>query len=651
MTGEGNSGRHSQPEPCFGMKTLKRHKMKRNLNDVVFIDVDGDNFHNVIIIDGPKSVQQNVQDSGVMRRDKRVPLESIISIDDDESTDIHPENGAESRGDLDSDASSSKRSCPASNHSQNSVGLEAEECQFIRERKSPVKLSKCKRTYSGKAPSRNRYGLDPMPESTSPESTSSESGLSDCELMEGSRGKLHEQWEQAYLKRKDVPQTAKSDLGDQPSASGSNTDTPPNIEVENMTEQHQETPVCSSSSNENFEKENLPSFFAPDGSNLGATSPNPEVENPFAEFEFKFDEESSRCKIESMEKTQFSDVNNDVQDEEASFCKSHSSVETQVNLVASSEKDEGLHEVPNGSHFPNESKYGGTIFKGKKKSVSREQSFWKPQPSDETWINCGVAPFKDKVQVVPEKAFFCTSLLAEKLDVSNEKGSCLERKKPVSGEPSSCHAPPNETQIKKSKSCLMRKELIAESMPVSEQDNKIDDITHAQNGQRDIINEREKLKETEEYKRAIEEEWTSRQRQLQLQAEEVQRLKKRRKAENTRLLDMERRQKQRVQEMRETQKKDEENMNMKEKIRLEVRKELDKLEMTCSDMASLLRGLEIHVGGGFCPSSNEVHAAYKRALLKFHPDRASRTDIYHQVEAEEKFKLISRMKEKFLLPS
>lgn len=45
---------------------------------------------------------------------------------------------------------------------------------------------------------------------------------------------------------------------------------------------------------------------------------------------------------------------------------------------------------------------------------------------------------------------------------------------------------------------------------------------------------------------------------------------------------------------------------MKEKLRLEVRKELDKLEMTSSDMASLLRGLGIHVGGGFCPSSNEV---------------------------------------------
>ena len=47
----------------------------------------------------------------------------------------------------------------------------------------------------------------------------------------------------------------------------------------------------------------------------------------------------------------------------------------------------------------------------------------------------------------------------------------------------------------------------------------------------------------------------------------------------------------------------------------------------------------------------QVHSAYKQALLKFHPDRASRTDIRQQVEAEEKFKLISRMKEKFLSTS
>eukprot|EP00258_Populus_trichocarpa_P033250 XP_024449269.1 uncharacterized protein LOC112326161 isoform X1 [Populus trichocarpa] len=114
---------------------------------------------------------------------------------------------------------------------------------------------------------------------------------------------------------------------------------------------------------------------------------------------------------------------------------------------------------------------------------------------------------------------------------------------------------------------------------------------------------------------------------------------------------MERRQKQRVEEMRETQKKDEENLNIKERFRVEVRKELYRLEVTCINMASLLRGLGIHVEGGFQPLPNQVHAAYKRALLKFHPDRASKTDIRRQVEAEEKFKLISRMKEKFLSTS
>lgn len=45
---------------------------------------------------------------------------------------------------------------------------------------------------------------------------------------------------------------------------------------------------------------------------------------------------------------------------------------------------------------------------------------------------------------------------------------------------------------------------------------------------------------------------------------------------------------------------------MKENLRAEVRKELYKLENTCIDMASLLRGLGIHVGGGFYPLSHEV---------------------------------------------
>lgn len=166
-----------------------------------------------------------------------------------------------------------------------------------------------------------------------------------------------------------------------------------------------------------------------------------------------------------------------------------------------------------------------------------------------------------------------------------------------------------------------------------------------------IVNEREKLKETEEYKRALEEEWSARQRALKVQAEEAQQLRrflKRKKAEKTRLLDMERRQKQRLEEIRETQKKDEENINLKEMYRTEVQCELNKLKTTCHDMASLLRGLGVLTNNDPSASSLQVRAAYKRALLSFHPDRASGSDVREQVEAEEKFKLISRMKDKFL---
>ncbi|KAK2376109.1 hypothetical protein QL285_076936 [Trifolium repens] len=165
--------------------------------------------------------------------------------------------------------------------------------------------------------------------------------------------------------------------------------------------------------------------------------------------------------------------------------------------------------------------------------------------------------------------------------------------------------------------------------------------------EKNIINQKEKHKETDLYKQAMEEELASRQRALQIQAEEAQKLRKRKKAENSRLLNSEKRIKERLEEMRETQKKDEELMNTKEKLRVEIKKRLNQLERQCTDMTSLLSGLGINVGGSLRPSPNEVHAAYKRAMFKFHPDRASKTDISKQVEAEETCKLISRMKDRF----
>ncbi|CAI8596122.1 unnamed protein product [Vicia faba] len=92
---------------------------------------------------------------------------------------------------------------------------------------------------------------------------------------------------------------------------------------------------------------------------------------------------------------------------------------------------------------------------------------------------------------------------------------------------------------------------------------------------------------------------------------------------------------------------EEEYMNIKEQLRGEILKKLRQLENECSDMTSLNRGLGINVGTSLRPLPNEVHAAYKRAMFKFHQDRASKTDLCEHVKAKEKCKLISCMKEKF----
>lgn len=110
-----------------------------------------------------------------------------------------------------------------------------------------------------------------------------------------------------------------------------------------------------------------------------------------------------------------------------------------------------------------------------------------------------------------------------------------------------------------------------------------------------------------------------------------------------RQLEVERRQKERVEEVRETQKKvyssslsgllldscvdlltqfcfssqDEESMNMKEKVRAEITKSLKILELKCINMASLLRGLGITVGGGTSPPPNEVSQSYISTVTAF----------------------------------
>ncbi|XP_028761903.1 uncharacterized protein LOC114720428 [Neltuma alba] len=553
MIGKGVSGERFQPRTCSGKSAPKTGRAKEYSENVV-IDIDGDQVDDVVIIDFPDYVQQKLHGSSVQSRDRKCPLQSVISIDDDDESDEGDQTEiiAEGGGELDSDASSSKR-CSAPGFTGNSVHLDIDDCPDIFEKGSSSKLPESRKSSSTQAADRNRYGLD------SSESESSESDCSDCELME-----VCEQWEKAFKRRRHTfNDHARFD--EQASSSGLHRNSNADIEIENRTRQDAGTSLYSGSSNGKCAVN-----LAHMGNNkIDDVDLNREKEYPCKDSGQKIDQESYKfCTFGSTEKSQSLHQNSHSQCEEMTRSEEFRPCAKSKSYDVASEFNKEAGDK--------DSKFMRSTREENKRQIESDGSGLRNRDFPDTHNSC--ASF-DEIQ--PKQDGFA------------------------------------------SQECCVR----------------------------DIINEREKLKETDEYKQAIEEEWASRQRQLQIQAEEAQRLRKRKKAESKRLLDMQRRQKERIEEVRETQKKDEENMNIKEQLRNEIRKELNKLEITCVNMASLLRGLGIQVGGGFSPLPKEVHAAYKQALLRFHPDRASKTDIRQQVEAEEKFKLISRMKEKFLIPS
>ncbi|XVE74388.1 hypothetical protein DITRI_Ditri12bG0013200 [Diplodiscus trichospermus] len=630
MRGKGVMTGLSQSKYCSRKKTLKSCNMKGKFENVVLIDVDGDRGENVIIIDAFESIGEDLQGSSGSKGGTRFPSSGVISIDDDETDHMDDPEIFFECGDLDSDASSSK-SCPAPDILQKSAGLNDDECQFVSEKKSVFKSSMCKKTYSGKAPCGKRFGLSPESEDSS-----SESDCSDCELMEGSFGKLHEQWEKAFQRKKYNVRNGQSGLEDRTSASGSRNDTPPGVDQENRTQQHAQTPASSGSCDSSIQKQNSSAFETNSDNRSHGSCLNCAEESPFVESEKKVDNETfSHSKYGPTAEAQFSHAQADVIFERETFMKD----------PPSSDGGREFSRAPSDCEpYPSGLQHGKMSSNGKEKLQSNESSGSVPQLSEET--HAMTSPEFEVGTVFYQPTSFKTPLRG--MPVVSSKNYC-DREKVVSGSSSQY----DETQIKQS--CI---EVEAEQSSISSVANSKkyheSDTLHVQgvdatvSSENDVIIDREKLKETDEYKRAAEEEWAARQRELQIQAEEAQRLRKRKKAESMRILDMERRQKQRLEEMRETQKKDEENMNLKERLRIEVRKELLMLEKSCIDMASLLHSMGIPVGG---PLSNEVHAAYKRALLRFHPDRASKTDIRQQVESEEKFKLISRMKEKFFVTS
>ncbi|CAI5966814.1 unnamed protein product, partial [Closterium sp. NIES-65] len=87
---------------------------------------------------------------------------------------------------------------------------------------------------------------------------------------------------------------------------------------------------------------------------------------------------------------------------------------------------------------------------------------------------------------------------------------------------------------------------------------------------------------------------------------------------------------------------------LKEQLRASVHTDLAKRMAGCRDFASVLDKIGIKVDGMPQPSTQQVEASFKKALLRYHPDRMARlgagADVRKQVEAEETFKMMLEKK-------
>lgn len=516
MRSKGVLREHSQLRTCSGKKTVRNGKAKENSGNVVFIDLESENG----TVNGTDSLQQKFRGSSALREDRKFSCHGIINVDDDEENDVDPQIAVEDGGDLDSDATSSKSHYSAFNQGRNSIHLNFDECEIVQEKSSAFEFSKHKQTNFAKSPGRNRYGLD-----FEFDDGSSDSDCSDCELIEDSRGKFREQWEKAFQKRRHVL-NRRSGLEDRASASGSISESHTSVDEENRREQHQEAPSCSTSSCVDYGKENLSDFVATENSNEKVEQENfssanhmsakekessyQHIKIPFVDNEQNFREGLRFCDSQPI----FNNFNYrkaSFQDEGTSLHKNMYSGETSGNRegVVSREKDDEFSEAPSTFNIfsPNKNEK-------RPSSVVKEKLYY-GQPfvsnsrmSDEEQVD-NLAHYDDKAGGVCEEVSFCRTSSEGESGVSSEKACNDEKVRQVS----SCNTTCNEARSTEGEPCMA--EEARESYDVR-------DSLHAQDGhvtpvERMIISEREKLKETDEYKLATEEEWASRQRELRTQ--------------------------------------------------------------------------------------------------------------------------------------
>ncbi|XP_042477090.1 uncharacterized protein LOC122058466 isoform X2 [Macadamia integrifolia] len=555
-------------------RTLERCKEKEKTDAVVYIDIDPDDLSDVVVIDAPGSSQCRGHGSNKFKKDKSFPSRHIISIDDGDDDDGSPGTVDGSGGDLDSDATSCRASRFEPCQSQSFEGSDDEDCQFIQERNFNVKLSNCKRTYSGKTILRNRFTF-----CSDSEDGSSESESSDCELMEGSFGKIRDLWEKASSRKNtsDDIRNSQSVVDEQGCGSGSLSENPKSVEVENESVKQKETPICSGSSHFNDRKEDMSSYAGSKSIPVGNYSLDPEGNNPvedldttavrqgrppWSEFEswethyserkndlrgkgpFFFSQEQVDEQF-NYESAFFHDKEENVaeepcwfnnqsgynshsdhgkfnfQDRQDSSCDTFLSVQTQVGQDREFylDKNGGIHQETSccSSQHPNDTKYDRASFEDQEKPVSGESCFCDSQPcfgkhindEDSNGHNCGEPFFNARSRDDP--------------GINHDRFNCLDKAKSVSDESSLCNIQQDGLLVEDRRCVRNGSEPDPESLPETQPQDEKNPLLDALDGnctphvQNDLISEREKIKETVEYKFAVEKEWASRQRELQIQ--------------------------------------------------------------------------------------------------------------------------------------
>lgn len=473
-------------------RILERCQNRRNSDDAIIIDDDTENA-DVVLIDNP-----NIYQGSKYAKTTKLSCapRGVIFIDDEEED---PKN---SSTDTTNSNQFAETFCSLS-LSENSDGDSYS--MFVRNGNVC-----CDHT----GPSRNCYAVDldsenSMTQSTSPKSDTDECdelecSSSDCEIMEDHSGIIREQWEKAASRKKESYQFASTDQAIAPDSTFS-------------TEDPSHGPILHDADVANcFER--MPSIFfeeiLAESSNCVDQDPSAKIDSTYKKKDFHFETTDNISVAQSCSSSHIT------------FKKPGNWREDEHPQTAHSMGD-GLSFLNNDA--PRHTKYSffPCKFFGKTKFFDKEKLSTRRSYTSFKWDGKHVSENNDPCSDKVENKLDEDSLGAEakhEMVFEREDSDFKENKKRDFEESLPfCSQQHEEQPIKTQSSTFFgdmdykmtnKEDKIFATTDIRLTSHELDDMPHAIES---LIGDRERHKKTDEYKRAVEEEWASRQQQLHIQ--------------------------------------------------------------------------------------------------------------------------------------